>query len=76
MPSHPSCPDLTKLMATSRNYQDLAWAWKSWRDNVGRSILPFFPKYVELTNKAARLNGECSLKGQQGPQWGPLRPKR
>ncbi|XP_061000303.1 angiotensin-converting enzyme isoform X3 [Dama dama] len=50
-------PDLTKLMATSRNYQDLAWAWKSWRDNVGRSILPFFPKYVELTNKAARLNG-------------------
>uniref|UniRef100_A0A8C2RR85 Angiotensin-converting enzyme n=1 Tax=Capra hircus TaxID=9925 RepID=A0A8C2RR85_CAPHI len=50
-------PDLTRLMATSRNYQDLAWAWKSWRDKVGRSILPFFPKYVELTNKAARLNG-------------------
>ncbi|XP_068833322.1 angiotensin-converting enzyme isoform X2 [Capricornis sumatraensis] len=50
-------PDLTRLMATSRNYQDLAWAWKSWRDKVGRSILPYFPKYVELTNKAARLNG-------------------
>ncbi|XP_059733863.1 angiotensin-converting enzyme isoform X4 [Bos javanicus] len=50
-------PDLTNLMATSRNYQDLAWAWKSWRDKVGRSILPYFPKYVELTNKAARLNG-------------------
>uniref|UniRef100_A0A452URE9 Angiotensin-converting enzyme n=1 Tax=Ursus maritimus TaxID=29073 RepID=A0A452URE9_URSMA len=50
-------PDLTSLMATSRKYEDLLWAWKSWRDKVGRAILPFFPKYVELANKAARLNG-------------------
>ncbi|ELK12483.1 Angiotensin-converting enzyme [Pteropus alecto] len=50
-------PDLTNLMATSRNYEELSWAWKGWRDEVGRSILPFFPKYVELSNKAARLNG-------------------
>lgn len=45
-------------MATSRKYEDLLWAWKSWRDKVGRAILPFFPKYVELANKAAKLNGE------------------
>uniref|UniRef100_A0A8C3WS33 Angiotensin-converting enzyme n=1 Tax=Catagonus wagneri TaxID=51154 RepID=A0A8C3WS33_9CETA len=50
-------PDLTKLMATSRSYEELLWAWKGWRDKVGRAILPYFPKYVELTNKAARLNG-------------------
>ncbi|XP_025783421.1 angiotensin-converting enzyme-like isoform X2 [Puma concolor] len=50
-------PDLTNLMATSRKYEDLLWAWKSWRDKVGRAILPFFPKYVELANKAAKLNG-------------------
>uniref|UniRef100_A0A8C0I3B3 Angiotensin-converting enzyme n=1 Tax=Balaenoptera musculus TaxID=9771 RepID=A0A8C0I3B3_BALMU len=50
-------PDLTNLMATSRNSEELLWAWKGWRDKVGRSILPYFPKYVELTNKAARLNG-------------------
>ncbi|XP_046530239.1 angiotensin-converting enzyme isoform X2 [Equus quagga] len=50
-------PDLTNLMATSRKYEELLWAWQGWRDNVGRSILPFFPKYVELFNKAARLNG-------------------
>uniref|UniRef100_A0A671F1S6 Angiotensin-converting enzyme n=1 Tax=Rhinolophus ferrumequinum TaxID=59479 RepID=A0A671F1S6_RHIFE len=50
-------PDLTSLMATSQKYEELLWAWKSWRDKVGRSILPFFPKYVELSNKAARLNG-------------------
>uniref|UniRef100_A0A8C6C598 Angiotensin-converting enzyme n=1 Tax=Monodon monoceros TaxID=40151 RepID=A0A8C6C598_MONMO len=50
-------PDLTNLMATSRNYEELLWAWKGWRDKVGRSILPYFPQYVELSNKAARLNG-------------------
>ncbi|XP_012658395.1 angiotensin-converting enzyme isoform X2 [Otolemur garnettii] len=50
-------PDLTSMMATSRQYYELLWAWKSWRDKVGRAILPSFPKYVELTNKAARLNG-------------------
>lgn len=71
----PSLPDLTRLMATSRNYQDLAWAWKSWRDKVGRSTLPYFPKYVELTNKAARLNGILPA-GHRGPQRVPLRPKR
>uniref|UniRef100_A0A8C8XW33 Angiotensin-converting enzyme n=1 Tax=Panthera leo TaxID=9689 RepID=A0A8C8XW33_PANLE len=50
-------PDLTNLMATSRKHEDLLWAWESWRDKVGRAILPFFPKYVELANKAAKLNG-------------------
>ncbi|XP_064127021.1 angiotensin-converting enzyme isoform X1 [Loxodonta africana] len=50
-------PDLTKLLATSRNYEELLWAWEAWRDKVGRAILPFFPKYVELSNKAAKLNG-------------------
>ncbi|XP_023569948.1 angiotensin-converting enzyme isoform X1 [Octodon degus] len=50
-------PDLTSVMATSRKYEELLWVWKGWRDKVGRAVLPFFPKYVELTNKAARLNG-------------------
>ncbi|XP_051035002.1 angiotensin-converting enzyme isoform X2 [Phodopus roborovskii] len=50
-------PDLTNVMATSRNYEELLWVWKSWRDKVGRAILPLFPKYVELSNKIAHLNG-------------------
>ncbi|XP_075846496.1 angiotensin-converting enzyme [Microtus pennsylvanicus] len=50
-------PDLTNMMATSRKYEELLWVWKSWRDKVGKSILPLFPKYVELSNKIARLNG-------------------
>ncbi|EGV96772.1 Angiotensin-converting enzyme [Cricetulus griseus] len=50
-------PDLTNLMATSRKYEELLWVWKSWRDKVGRAILPLFPKYVEFSNKIAQLNG-------------------
>ncbi|XP_054986975.1 angiotensin-converting enzyme isoform X2 [Sorex araneus] len=50
-------PDLTSIMATSRNYEQLLWAWKGWRDQVGKSIRSSFPKYVELSNKAAQLNG-------------------
>ncbi|XP_059127939.1 angiotensin-converting enzyme [Peromyscus eremicus] len=52
-------PDLTNVMATSRKYEELLWVWKSWRDKVGRAILPFFPKYVELSNKIAHLNGHA-----------------
>ncbi|KAM6163158.1 angiotensin-converting enzyme-like isoform 2-T2 [Rhynchocyon petersi] len=50
-------PDLTKLMATSRDYEELLWAWQGWRNKAGRSILPLYPKYVELSNKIAKLNG-------------------
>nr|XP_012299551.1 angiotensin-converting enzyme isoform X1 [Aotus nancymaae] len=50
-------PDLTNVMATSRKYEELLWAWKGWRDKTGRTILQFYPKYVEFINKAARLNG-------------------
>lgn len=57
-PFDPSLPDLTNMMATSRKYEELLWVWKSWRDKVGRTILPLFPKYVELSNKIARLNGK------------------
>ena len=78
----PPPPDITTLMATNRKYEDLLWAWKTWRDKVGRSILPSFPKYVELSNKAARLNGESlrpvSLafwsQAPWGPQRGPQKP--
>lgn len=48
-------------MATSRKYEELLWVWKSWRDKVGKAIFPFFPKYVEFSNKIAKLNGELPV---------------
>ncbi|XP_041029546.1 angiotensin-converting enzyme isoform X1 [Carcharodon carcharias] len=54
---HPLDPDLTALMATSNNYNDLLFAWQGWRDASGKKMRTNFKKYVELSNKAARLNG-------------------
>ncbi|XP_043859220.1 angiotensin-converting enzyme-like protein Ace3 [Dromiciops gliroides] len=58
-------PGLLDLMASSRNYDELLWAWKGWRDSVGQEIRPLYSRYVELSNKAARLNGHKDM----GASW-------
>nr|XP_003465355.2 angiotensin-converting enzyme-like protein Ace3 [Cavia porcellus] len=50
-------PDLQEVMATSRDHRELLWAWEGWRDSVGRQLRPIFWQCVELSNKAAQLNG-------------------
>ncbi|XP_009867587.1 PREDICTED: angiotensin-converting enzyme [Apaloderma vittatum] len=54
---HPLDPDLTDIMATSRDYDELLFAWKGWRDASGKIIKNNYKRYVELSNKAAVLNG-------------------
>ncbi|KAK2820760.1 hypothetical protein Q5P01_023719 [Channa striata] len=54
---HPLDPDLQKIMAESRDYDELLFAWKGWRDAAGKKIHQDYKRYVELANKAARLNG-------------------
>lgn len=49
--------DLEKLMKTSRDYQELAHAWRAWRDNTGRRLRPQYSRLTTLANKAAKLNG-------------------
>ncbi|KAL4835077.1 hypothetical protein H8958_014866 [Nasalis larvatus] len=49
-------PELEEVMATSRNKEELLWAWQGWRDAVGCQIRTTFEHYVELSNKAAQLN--------------------
>ncbi|XP_012602958.1 angiotensin-converting enzyme-like protein Ace3 isoform X1 [Microcebus murinus] len=56
-PCLPLEPDLEEVMATSRDRKELVWAWQGWRDAVGREIRTTFEQYVELSNKAAQLNG-------------------
>lgn len=51
--------DLKEIMATSRDQKELLWAWQGWRDAVGRTLRVTFEHYVELSNKASRLNGEA-----------------
>lgn len=61
--------DLTDIMATSRDYDELLFAWKGWRDASGKQIKSDYKRYVELSNKAAVLNGQCSapLETPYGP---------
>lgn len=51
--------DLQEIMATSRDQKELLWAWQGWRDAVGRQLRMTFERYVQLSNKAAKLNGEA-----------------
>ncbi|XP_035972038.1 angiotensin-converting enzyme-like protein Ace3 [Halichoerus grypus] len=56
-PCLPLEPDLQEIMATSRDQKELLWAWQGWRDAVGRQLRITFERYVQLSNKAAKLNG-------------------
>ncbi|XP_059734555.1 angiotensin-converting enzyme-like protein Ace3 isoform X2 [Bos taurus] len=56
-PCLPLEPDLEEVMATSRDQKELLWAWQGWRDAVGRQLRMTFERYVQLSNKAANLNG-------------------
>ena len=50
--------DLTRIMAESRDYDELYWAWDSWRDEVGAPAREDYKRYVELKNLAAVANGK------------------
>ncbi|KAK7919784.1 hypothetical protein WMY93_011068 [Mugilogobius chulae] len=54
---HPLDPDLQQIMAESRDYDELLFAWKGWRDSAGKVLRQDYKRYVELANKAATLNG-------------------
>jgi len=51
-------PEISSIMTNSENYDELQWAWKEWRDKSGKLIREDYKKYVEISNKAAVLNGE------------------
>lgn len=51
-------PDLTRIMAESRDYSELYWAWDAWRDTVGNPARGDYQRYVELKNLAAQANDQ------------------
>jgi len=50
-------PDLYSLMGKSRDYDELLWGWKGWRDAVGPPMRPLYEKLVNLLNSGARTHG-------------------
>merc|ERR1711970_954039 len=50
-------PELTEVLAKSRNPDELKYYWKQWRESSGKEIRGMYHTYVGLYNKAAKLNG-------------------
>ena len=45
------------VISKSRNYDELVYVWKAWRDASGAKMRDDYKKYVELSNLAAEQNG-------------------
>ncbi|EDO33733.1 predicted protein, partial [Nematostella vectensis] len=50
-------PQLTELMANSRNSPELLAAWRDWRQVTGPKMRPLFKDCVTLANQGAKDNG-------------------
>ncbi|CAL1529680.1 unnamed protein product [Lymnaea stagnalis] len=55
----PLDPDLTQLMATSRNYDELLAAWLGWRAESGGKMKNLYAEYVEYNNEAVKILGHA-----------------
>ncbi|CAL1537547.1 unnamed protein product [Lymnaea stagnalis] len=53
----PLFPDLTHILAKSRNYAELLAAWSGWRAETGGKMKNLFAEYVELSNEAVKILG-------------------
>ncbi|XP_044735585.1 angiotensin-converting enzyme-like [Chrysoperla carnea] len=49
-------PEITHILSTSNNAEELKHAWVEWRKNSGDKSKALFKEYVNLVNEAARLN--------------------
>ncbi|EDV25300.1 uncharacterized protein TRIADDRAFT_37492 [Trichoplax adhaerens] len=58
-------PDLYSIIGKSRNYDELVFAWKGWRDSVGRNVKRDYMKYVEISNIGATDNNYAD----EGAYW-------
>jgi peptidyl-dipeptidase A len=54
---YPLDPDLSYIIATSTDWDELLWAWQGWRDASGKQMPDTYEEFVGLLNEAARLNG-------------------
>ncbi len=52
--------DLSRVISTSRNYDELTEAWKGWHD-IGAPMRDKFARYVELANKGSREIGFADM---------------
>ncbi|KAK0158218.1 hypothetical protein PV328_009250 [Microctonus aethiopoides] len=49
--------DVSRIMAESRDYEELLYYWRAWQEAVGPPMKNKYMRYVQLANQAAKLNG-------------------
>ncbi|XP_011693486.1 PREDICTED: angiotensin-converting enzyme-like isoform X1 [Wasmannia auropunctata] len=49
--------DLNKIMAQSKDYDELLHYWHAWHEATGPQLQNKYLRYVQLANQAAKLNG-------------------
>ncbi|XP_058122546.1 angiotensin-converting enzyme-like [Anopheles ziemanni] len=49
-------PELTEILANSRDAEELKYYWQQWYDAAGAPTREDFQKYVDLNGEAAKLN--------------------
>lgn len=50
-------PEFNQIMSTSRDWEELLWAWVAWRNATGPKMKEKYTKMVDLMNEAALDNG-------------------
>jgi peptidyl-dipeptidase A len=50
-------PGITKILADSRDFDELLWAWSGWYDATGSKMKESYIKLVEIMNAAAQEKG-------------------
>jgi len=48
-------------MATSKDYDELLHYWHAWHEVIGPQLQNKYLRYVQLANRAAKLNGMKSF---------------
>lgn len=52
-------------MANSRSYKKLLYAWEGWHNESGAPLREEYEKFVKLSNKASRADGENLTFGKE-----------
>jgi hypothetical protein len=50
-------PEMENVLATSKNYDELAYVWTGWRNVTGVHMRNFYNEYLDLSQKAADAEG-------------------
>ncbi|KAK2110906.1 hypothetical protein P7K49_010652 [Saguinus oedipus] len=61
-PTLPACvSELTNILASSRSYAMLLFAWEGWHNAAGIPLKPLYEDFTALSNEAHKQDGEQAL---------------